>query len=1010
MSKSFFKSKFLHAGVLIAGGLAIWAGLGTQGCTGDGFFNGLRLCNVKVEAFLDTQERIGGASTVVTLDRADDWVLYNVANELRATQVGVTESAKYSLPVTGYIQDVDVVEFPADSEDYFALLSMGDQGISVVNVTDPTNMVLVTSVDVNYEQTGITWTDGGGNIALDNTISGVHAPISSLAVQRGGVEPYLLIANEAYGLHRTPLANVFDTVTGRDVDGTLLITEETYTLQYAGENPWGGPKSLTLYNDPYDVEDTDKLFVAMGFLGMGIFDPGTLEQIGGYNLYTDVSSVEDWFIDMDVADEVESDFLDAFTGMPDYRQANYEITEIWHNKVECLDPGYTNCAPWAAFDRYGKFYYSARSVDVATFVEGGPTIAYIAYALGGMFAVDVTGYKDVEPGQFLTGQRLGYAPAVPAHGPDAPTGAQSQSLFPYFGAGMLKESGVVGVQVDILGNRVFFSDHFAGLIAIENASNPATWQGPGAPYDNDTVPGPDDTIKLGDHWPDYEFITSYDMDPHDATDNESLPEWLYQSPVLLLTGEVSGHGNSFVLKPPMNVAAEGEVDVVMASGGGGISFIDVTDMTGQLPEKDGFTVPVHMATTDEVYRKVDGTTSVGASIGHSAGVTAYKNLLFLADGPHGMTVWKIADEERCFPTDDVHVVANTLQDEYAVDTGTEVIYPTPHAYDVVLDTENQKAFVLSQSRGLRRVDFAGTGTEEIPVLLKPQLTDIYEHNTLEGSVGGMSMQDHTYDVALDGNLAFVADGSNGLTVYDLDKDPSAPLIDESFVVGNIGGQTKAKPLLGHTTAVKIWRDTSDANNIKKYAFVAAGHAGVGVVDVTDAANMVLIKIFEPIKIEEEEPGVFKFGKADGRSVDVMIVDDHVYFTYDSFGIVNYTIADLIKPLPEGMDPTKIWQPGTVGERPEAVARFKLKDPLLHGDADLAELGGGALGVFYMKVGGKHLFYVAYGSAGVIKINWTDVTNPVLLQHANTPGDANDVVVVNGRVYVADGGGGLVLMK
>ena len=52
-------------------------------------------------------------------------------------------------------------------------------------------------------------------------------------------------------------------------------------------------------------------------------------------------------------------------------------------------------------------------------------------------------------------------------------------------------------------------------------------------------------------------------------------------PTLLLSGEVSGHGNSFLLMPTGNVAAAGQVDVVMTSGGGGLSFIDITDdLTG----------------------------------------------------------------------------------------------------------------------------------------------------------------------------------------------------------------------------------------------------------------------------------------------------------------------------------------------------------------------------------------------------------------------------------------------
>jgi len=1024
-------------------GIAIWAGLSLQGCGGNGFFSSVGLCGVNAEAFLNSQSRIGGASTVVSLGRDDNWVLYNVANDLRATHVGVTASDKYILRVAGFIQDIDVVEYPVGSGAYYALLSMGDKGISVVNVTDPTHMLPVIHVDVNFEQAGIAWTDGGGNVTIDNTISGVHAPISSIEIYNDGVERHLIIGDTAYGLHKTLLRNIFDPVTGREDDGTLLINSEVYTLQYAGENPWGGPVSLKLYKDPTDGTDTKgKLFVAMGYLGMGIFDPDTLDQIGGYNLYTDAGSVEDWFIDNVVTDEVQSDIsggggegatyecigpcIDTFTGMPDYRQASYEIMVVWHGGNPCSAD--TECAPWAAFERYGKFYYNARNVEIATFPDGGggtKTIAYIAYALGGLQAVNVTGYKTAGPYNpglpdpfvnFRKGTRLGYAPAVPANGPDTATGAQSKSLFPYFGAGMLKEAGIVDVHVDLAGNRIFFSDHFAGLMAIPDANNPANWHGPdgiGA-YDNDTLPGPGGGAPvLGDHWPDYEFVTSYDMSPHDPTDNESLPEWMYQSPSLLLTGEVSGHGNTFALMPLMNVGAAGEVDAVLASGGGGISFIDITDVTGTLPDRDGFTVLVHMATTDAVYREADGSIHEGASIGHSAGVATYRNLLFLADGPHGMTVWQIADPERCFPIDDIRLLANTLQDEYPVDTGTEVINPTPHAHDVVLDSANKKAYVLSQSRGLRRVSTAPIELNEIPVLLRTELTDIYEHNTVDGSVGGIKMQDHAYDVELDGNLAFVADGSNGLTVYDLSKDPSMPLVDDSYVVGNLGGETRGKPLLGHATALKLWRDTSNPNNTRKYAFVAAGHAGIGVVDVTDPANMVLIKVFEPIKTEyHEDGGVItpQYNKADGKSVDVLIVDNHAYFTYDSFGVLAYRISDLIKPLPAGMDPTKIWERGEIGERPVAVARFKLQDPLFHGSADLADLGGGAQGMFTLKTGGKQLFYVAYDAAGVAKIDWTNVANPVLLQHADTAGAATDIEVANSRAYVADGAGGLVLMK
>ena len=111
-----------------------------------------------------------------------------------------------------------------------------------------------------------------------------------------------------------------------------------------------------------------------------------------------------------------------------------------------------------------------------------------------------------------------------------------------------------------------------------------------------------------------------------------------------------------------------------------------------------------------------------------------------------------------------------------------------------------------------------------------------------------------------------------------------------------------------------------------------------------------------------------------------------------------------------MDPQDIWVSGEIGERPVASARFKLQDPLMFGSVDLIGWAGGSVGMDVVTVDGKNLFYVAYGDAGVIKIDWTDPATPLLLEHANTVGAASDVVVVNGRAYVANGSGGLTLLK
>ena len=74
----------------------------------------------------------------------------------------------------------------------------------------------------------------------------------------------LFIANTAFGIQKTTLANLM----GAAADGVLAIDgAQAWTLKYAGENPWGGPLSLKMHGG--------KLYAALGFLGIGIYDPAT---------------------------------------------------------------------------------------------------------------------------------------------------------------------------------------------------------------------------------------------------------------------------------------------------------------------------------------------------------------------------------------------------------------------------------------------------------------------------------------------------------------------------------------------------------------------------------------------------------------------------------------------------------------------------------------------------------------------------------------------------------------
>ena len=986
------------------------------GCGGGG--SGGDSIPTVIEANIDTlAAQIAGATQDVELysDGTTDWTLYTMANRFAATPVGMTKGAVTEITVPGYIQHITVVKDygPAEAKRSYALLSMGGKGIGVVDITTPAAMTYLRTMTVGYTAPAVSTVDGGGNpVDLPETTH-VSGPVNDLLVADGdgmpGAAPddQLFIANGDFGIQKTRLSNLLDAAGsgGLTIDSPAV---EAYTLKYAGENPWGGPLSLKLHGG--------KLYAALGFLGMGIYDPDTLVRTGVYNKYADCTAgaQEDWFgypnlkISCPGTNAIaQSGGVDA-DGMPTSVQAAFEL------KNKNLD-GLQNY-PWASFDRYGKYYYNARTMDLVNLPAAGAkpaqTVAYIAYSLGGLVAVNVT--DPANP------QYEGYVPAAPAHGPDEPPiNVDKKGILSHFGSGMLKEAGVMDVRVVAEGGgyHAYYTDHFAGLVVVSGADDPGNqWRNGNGGFNNDT----DARV----FWPDYEFVTSYDMTPVPVGD-ESLPQFLvksggnYIAPVLVATGEINGHGGALFLLPSANAAAAG-VDVVQSSGAGGVSFVDFTNLATA-----SFTVPVNLVSTNEIGAYEDGSAGQPIAIGHTEGVTVSGNHLYLADGPHGVSVWTIAN--GLTPIDDLRLVANTLQSEYP--TGS--VLPTPHAFKVAFSSDPNNAYVMSQSLGMRRINVSAvtSGSAQVGA---PALLDaaggVYEHNTEAGgdTTTKVMGQDHAYGVTFHGKYAIVADGDNGLTVYDTTVDPAT----KNHVVANIGDSdgTTGKPPLGRAATVKLWTDPATG---KIYAVVAAGAYGISVVDMTaflatgQAADLgidKLIKTFEPLKSDDDNA----FGSADGKSVDVHIVGDIAYFSYDSFGLGAYRMADLIAPPtdinPLCTDPTKLStkQGGPAECRPPLAGYFKLQFQAGYEDAD-----GGALYMTpqyfptrYRDASGnvitlaqpRLLFYVGYGAAGVVKLDWTDVANPKLMAIKDVIGGAVGTAINNGRVYVPAGAGGLSVLK
>ncbi|WP_167495704.1 carboxypeptidase regulatory-like domain-containing protein [Desulfosediminicola ganghwensis] len=919
--------------------------------------------------------QLGGSTTAVARFQygGEEWCLFNIGTALKATPVGMSKGEVYQIILPGFVYDIEIIEYEGLT---YALIANGNAGVTVVDISDPATMAVRSVTPVNFYFDDVIFAEGGGAILYDNIFQSDAGPVVALATDGQN----LYIGDHDFGIHKTSLLNVFNNAT-ETADGTLLIDQEVLTVQYAGEHAWGGPISLKMYGG--------KLFAGLGALGMGIFDPETLEQTGRYNLYIDEARIEDYFGGMALSQTVQGDpdtgdlYLDAFTGMPDYRQVNYEIESIMHANAE-------GDTPWADFEREGKWYYEAVDVDVAQ--QDNRTIAYIAYSLGGVIAVDVTGFENFTAEGFQSVPYLGYFVAVPANGP-YDTGSQPSSLLPYEGAGMLKESGVLSVNVR--DDRLFLTDHFAGMVILEGAGSPENWVADGAPFNNDT-----DNIP-GNNVPEFEDVTSYDMSPWDLTDNESLPWAYYQAPCELATRELEGHGYALALMDNIDLYTSGQIDVLECSTAGGFVFVDVTNIEAEVMT-DRFEIAVYFPSTDEVGAAPDGTATDTIAIGHTDGITATDNYIYVSDGPHGITAWKITNESG-YPTDSVHVVGNTIQDEYPVEVDGELIYPASHTVRNVIDPSGDYTWALCVGNGIRRVPIAdieaGLGEVGSPMLMKLHIDDSFEHNGDWGVVKKLNFQDQAYDLEFLGNYAYVADGTNGLTVYDTSKNPTDA--HSGFFVGNIG-YNKGSPLLGTASGIELWTDP--ATN-RLYAVLACGPYGVGVVDVTDVNNMQIVKVFEPKKYEGDD-----LGSADGQAIDLEVVGDIAYYGYDSFGLVAYSMNDLISPLPAGVDPTELFKKEADGSviydyRPEFLGKFKLQEVVGYEDVD-----GGSVKMTYTQQSGKLYFYTAFGHYGVVKIDFTNPAEPVLLDAISTAAECVDVEISNGRLYVGDHGGGLVLFK
>ena len=232
--------------------IAIAAGL--AGCSDDPPLDPLVIeeANIATVAL-----RVGGATQDVTRynDGTTDWTIYTMAERLAATKIGTVKDAVAEIALPGYIKRVTLVSYEGRP---YALASLRDKGIAVIDIADPLAMVHLRTMTVAYAYGPVTYVDGGGNPVVDASFAGASGSVNDLLVDTMGTpestDDQLFIANGSFGIQKTRLSNLMTAT----ADGVLPIDgPQQLTLKYAGENPWGGPQYLKMHGG--------RLYAALGF-------------------------------------------------------------------------------------------------------------------------------------------------------------------------------------------------------------------------------------------------------------------------------------------------------------------------------------------------------------------------------------------------------------------------------------------------------------------------------------------------------------------------------------------------------------------------------------------------------------------------------------------------------------------------------------------------------------------------------------------------------------------------
>lgn len=292
-----------------------------------------------------------------------------------------------------------------------------------------------------------------------------------------------------------------------------------------------------------------------------------------------------------------------------------------------------------------------------------------------------------------------------------------------------------------------------------------------------------------------------------------------------------------------------------------------------------------------------------------------------------------------------------------------------------------------------------------------------DHSSNLALVGHFGSADDAADIEIQGNYAFLCNGTNGLYVVDISDSSLPEVVTHLALPGNNRAMVKSGSYLYLADQEDTLRVISIANpaspaQVAKLALTVDQPRGIAIYGnyvyiACRGTGIVIINVSTPTS-----PTLAGSYDTQGQAYDILVVDTLAYVADGNRGLRILNVSDPGNVTELGFIDTNGISQGLdlvntalyLAEGGQGIKIINVSDPANPTQVSALETDGTAMNMFMTDS-----LLVCDGGGGMLIVDVSDPANPVNAGYINSFGSAANLVHVGSLIYLADGADGMYIM-